>query len=216
MTYLEMINNILRRLRENTVSSPTQNEYAQLIGILVNDAKREVENSWQWSGLRQNIAIPTVNGTTTYELSDSVNRISIFDIYNDTDNHYLKYVQSSWMREQLNGDSPDSGSPLYYTYSTGVGVDGDTKIDVYPTPDGTYDLIVNAALREGDLVNNADTTLMPSQPILLLAYAKAVEERGEDAGVNSSSAYFMAKGSLGDHIALDAQRHPEELIWNEV
>ncbi len=45
-TYLSMVNDVLTRLRESTVSSVTQNDYSSLIGSLVNDAKREVEDAW--------------------------------------------------------------------------------------------------------------------------------------------------------------------------
>ena len=49
----------------------------------------------------------------------------------------------------------------------------------------------------------------------MLAYALAVEERGEDGGMNPVSAYARAKNALDDAIALDAIKHPEETIWYE-
>ena len=42
MTYLELVNNVLRRLREREVPTVTANTYSKLIAVLVNDAKREV------------------------------------------------------------------------------------------------------------------------------------------------------------------------------
>jgi len=57
---------------------------------------------------------------------------------------------------------------------------------------------------------------VPTHPVAQLTYAKAVEERGEDGGVSSSSAYATAQRSLSDSIAMDAQKHEEELIWQEV
>ena len=59
MTYLEMVNNILKRLRERQVSSVNENTYSALIGVLINDAKREVENAWDWSALRTSFAATT-------------------------------------------------------------------------------------------------------------------------------------------------------------
>ena len=41
----------------------------------------------------------------------------------------------------------------------------------------------------------------------------AIEERGEDGGVNSSSAYARADQVLKDAVALDAAKHPEETQW---
>ena len=39
MTYKDLVNNVLRRLRETEVSSVQTNSYSKLIGDLVNDAK---------------------------------------------------------------------------------------------------------------------------------------------------------------------------------
>ena len=48
MTYLQIVNKVLRRLRENEVSSINENPYSLLIGDLVNVVKREVEDAWDW------------------------------------------------------------------------------------------------------------------------------------------------------------------------
>ena len=45
MTYLEIVNKVLVRLRENEVTSLTENSYSKLIADLVNVVKREIENS---------------------------------------------------------------------------------------------------------------------------------------------------------------------------
>ena len=47
MTYLELINGVLRRLRENTVSTANETDYSSMIGDLINDAKTTVESSWE-------------------------------------------------------------------------------------------------------------------------------------------------------------------------
>ena len=49
MTYLDAINRVLRRLREDEVSSVTSTAYSKLIGDYVNDAVRLVEDAWDWS-----------------------------------------------------------------------------------------------------------------------------------------------------------------------
>jgi hypothetical protein len=41
----------------------------------------------------------------------------------------------------------------------------------------------------------------------------ALEERGEDGGMSAVSAKALAQNFLSDAIALDANKHPEELIW---
>ena len=44
MTYLELINDVLIRLRETTVAANGETTYSTLIGKFVNDAKRQVED----------------------------------------------------------------------------------------------------------------------------------------------------------------------------
>jgi hypothetical protein len=41
------------------------------------------------------------------------------------------------------------------------------------------------------------------------AYARALVERGEDGGLNSSEAYQLYRSMLADYIALESTRYPE-------
>ena len=61
MNFLDATNQVLRRLRERTVGSVTENDYSILVGILLNDAKDEVEAAWNWSGLRNTITVTTTS-----------------------------------------------------------------------------------------------------------------------------------------------------------
>jgi hypothetical protein len=51
---------------------------------------------------------------------------------------------------------------------------------------------------------------------VLLAFAKAVEERGEDGGNSSQYAFGTGMRALADEIAYDAARRPEDTIWYPV
>jgi hypothetical protein len=53
--------------------------------------------------------------------------------------------------------------------------------------------------------------LVPSKLIVQNAYARALVERGEDGGLNSSEAYALYKSMLADYIALEATRTPENM-----
>ena len=91
MTYLNLVNNILRRLRERTVSTVEENAYSTLIGVLVNDAKEEIENAWNWSALRTTLSATTTSGTFNYELNGSQNRFRMLNVVNDTGNFFMEY-----------------------------------------------------------------------------------------------------------------------------
>lgn len=212
MTYLELVNNVLKRLRERTVNSVSESTYSELIGVLVNDAKSEVENAWNWSALRNTLTLTTSSGIFNYELNGTGNNFSVMDVVSENGNFFMEYrTQHDFNQFYLN-QTPTSGIPRYYNFN-GVSSDGDTLVDVYPKPDAVYTIYFNIIQRTVDLSSDADTLTVPSQPVLLLAYAKAVEERGEDAGMSTTSAYATAQRMLNDAIAQDAQRHTEELEW---
>ena len=97
-----------------------------------------------------------------------------------------------------------------------MSADGDTLVDIYPVPDGAYTLRFNVTKRNLPLSADADETVLPTRPIILLATAMAIEERGEDGGQQSINAYGAARSALADEIALDAARHPEDTIWYQV
>lgn len=214
MSYLDLVNNILKRLRERTVSSINESSYSSLIAVLLNDAKETVENSWNWSGLRTTLTATTSNGIFNYELNGSQNSLTILDVINVEENIFLKPKGSHEFNRFFLSDNVGTGSPYWYSYN-GISSDGDTQVDFYPIPDGVYTIRFNCVLRTGDLTEDSDTLSVPSKPIELLAYALAVEERGEDGGANPVSAYARANNALQDAITLDSNKHSEELVWYE-
>ena len=174
-----------------------------------------MENSWSWSGLRNTLTATTVEDTFNYELNGTLNRLTVLDVVNDTADHFMQYrTAHDFNNFFLNSSNPTKGTPYYYSFN-GISTDGDTLIDVYPIPDGVYDLRFNVVLRTDDVTSDADTFAIPTKPIELLTYAMAVEERGEDGGINPVSAYARATTSLNDFISLDAAKYPEETIWYE-
>ena len=66
MTYLQLVNAVMKRLRESTVTSVDQNTYSALVGELVNESKRIVENAWDWEALRSDITFNTSDGDYIY------------------------------------------------------------------------------------------------------------------------------------------------------
>jgi hypothetical protein len=104
------------------------------------------------------------------------------------------------------------GSPKYFNFN-GVNTNGDTQVDLYPIPNGAYDIRFNLIKPQVPLSANADKMLVVSEPVIFLAYAKALAERGEDAGIFSNEAYVMYKQSLADAIAIETGRYIEEQEW---
>ena len=215
MNYLAAINSVLVRLRERQVESINENDYSSLIGILINDSIQEVEQTWDWSALRQSLTVTTSNGVFNYQLTGSQNSIKVLGVVNATTESDVAYQTANWFNDRYLTPSPATGSPSYYSFN-GVSTDGDTLVDLYPKPDAVYTVRFNVVQRSEDLEAPSTRILCPHRPIVLLAYAKAVEERGEDNGQTGNSAYIAAANSLSNAIALDASKHPEETEWYSV
>ena len=215
MTYLQLVNSVLRRLREEQVATVAQNSYSQLIGELVNEAKETVENSWDWTGLRTTIVISTVASTYTYTMTGSQNKIQILDVINDTGNTFMQRKSNSWMRNLfLNNSAPES-QPQFYNLKA-LDDAGDNIFEVYPIPDKVYDLNFSVVKREGYLTEDTDKLKVPTNPVILLATALASRERGETGGTAAAEQFALADRALSDMIAYDAAQHPDETIWAAV
>lgn len=213
MTYLEIVNGVLRRLREDEVSTVSQSSYSKMIGDLVNDAKGVVETAWDWSALRTTITITTQANIFNYILTGTQNKVEALDVLNDTSNIFMEFRPSQWFNEKYLLGEPTTGSPVYWTYN-GVDVNGDTQVDLYPKPDGEYILRFNCIKRNGNLEADADKLMIPFEPVLHLALALAARERGETGGTSTPEYFAIADRYLSDAVAIDSQKHPTEIIWH--
>ena len=209
MTYLQLVNSVLRRLRETEVSSVSDNAYSKMIGDFVNDAKRNVEDSYNWNALYDTLSATTSADVFNYVLTGSGQRFRVVDILNDTSNWFLQEKPTSWFDQQFLLTTPSKGSPMYYNFN-GVNSSGDTQVDIYPIPDAAYNIRFNIVLPQVELSNNADILKVPHEPVIFLAYARALAERGEDGGLASSEAAALYRQSLADAIALESGRYSEE------
>lgn len=215
MTYLELVNAVLRRLREKEVGTVSQTAYSKLIGDFINEAKAEIENAWDWSSLRTTLALNTTSGIFNYELNGTQNNFEILDVWNDTSNIEMKPKSAHWFNAEFLTAEPQAGQPMFYNFN-GVSPDGDAQVDIYPVPDKTYSLLFNVSMRNRVLNDDNDVIYVPHRPVILLALSMAIEERGEDGGQQSINAYQMAQSAISDEIAYDAARHPEDTVWYSV
>lgn len=212
MTFLEAVNNVLRRLRETEVTSVTDTAYSKMIGTLINDAKTQVENAYSWNALQSPIVVTTAAGTSDYVLTGSGSRFRVLDVVDDTNNTAVNLVQWPYIARQQRMGSVGPTAPYNYAFN-GVDSNGDTKVTLWPTPDGVYDIAFTCIVPQADLSADADVINVPSLPIVLGAYARAVAERGEDQGFVSSEAYGLYKDALSDAIAIESSRTSDDASW---
>ena len=214
MTYLEIVNKVLRRLRENEVSSVQETPYSRLIGDLINVVKREVEDAWNWSALRDTIIATTVADTRAYVLTNARDRFRVLDVYNDSANYILKPIYQEDQTINLIGGGNQTGKPIYYSFN-GI-YNGDPVIDLYPIPDSVYAINFNLVIPQDDFTLPGEVLLVPYQPVILNAYMKALVERGEDGSTQYQWAAKMYGEALSTAIAQDEARLPGETYFYAV
>jgi hypothetical protein len=73
-----------------------------------------------------------------------------------------------------------------------------------------YSLLFSVIVPQALLALDGTSVLVPDSLVVQNAYARALVERGEDGGLNSSEAYQLYKSMLSDQIALEGTRYPEE------
>lgn len=215
MTYLELVNAVLRKLREDEVTTVAESPYSTMIGDIVNDAKQLVEDSWDWTSLRDSHTITTVSGTFVYSLTDFTPRSKVLYANNETENMSVRQQSLQKLRDMRLGAEDQRGNVQFFSVS-GTDSNGDLQVLVWPTPDSTETLTVYGVKRPPALVADADTLSVPSQPVIQWAYSYALRERGETGGDSGAEQAIFAKNDLSTAIALDANHHPEELIWTTV
>ena len=215
MTYFNIMNNVLRRLREQEASDVNSNEYNTMVGDFINDAKVLVEEATDWSALRSTIIINTVANDNQYSLTGCGDNVKVMSALNDTKNFFLSYQTKDWFNEQLYLNDVVDGDAHYYTFD-GLDANGDTQILVSPRPNSVQTLRFDVIKRQADLVNNTDVLLVPSKPVIHLAVALLARERGETGGTSTAEYFAIADKYLSDAIAIDAAKHPEELVYRTV
>lgn len=215
MTYLNLMNNVLRRLREEEVTSVTATTYSKMVSDYINDAKKMVEEATDWSALRETIIVTTAASDNTYSLTGAGNNVKVMSVINDTQNCFMEYQTKDWFNDALYIANAVEGAPKYFTYNS-VDGNGDTQVLVGPTPDGVYTLRFDVVKRQADLSSNTDTLLVPAMPVVHLTVALLARERGETGGTSAAEYFAVADRFLSDAIAIDAAKHPEEMVFRTV
>ena len=219
MTYRELINEVLVRLREETVSSDwsgaindssTINDYQKVIGSLINDAKRSIESYHDWLVLRETVNVSTVASTKNYNLS-SGQEFKVLDVVNNSTGNQLAQVSRTYLNSIMYPTDP-TGEPNYYGFN-GADSSNNLKVDLSPIPDVVQTISFDIVKYQDTLTSATTVVKIPHQPIILGAYARAIAERGEDGGTQSSIAAQEAASSLAQAVMMDSGNAKYENDW---
>ena len=219
MTYRELINQVLIRLREDTIATDWSGNindatnvsaYHKLIGSLVNDSKRSTEERHDWLNLRETKDIDTVSGTKNYNLS-SGQEIKILDVINNDTGQHLNQVSRLYINT-VKYPTDDTGEPLYYSFN-GSDSSNNLKVDLSPVPTAVHKVSFDIVKYQDNLSTAASVLKIPAQPVILGAWARAISERGEDGGTQSSAMAVEANEALKQAIMLDSGNTQYETDW---
>jgi hypothetical protein len=205
ISYLSAVNQVLVRLRESQVTTVAQNSYSQLIGALINDAKREIEDSWQWSFLQDTISFSTVAGTYFYDIAATATDIRTTQGFENQLRNEASFTDQAIKFAVINQNAlgPPGVWQLIESPTSTTAGQWNKRVLLYQIPDKVYTMkmyIVNPQL---DLVNDTDLMLCPTAPVVLKAYLFALFERGEELGEQLTLTTDKVEQSLSDAIAFD-------------
>jgi hypothetical protein len=209
-TYLDLVNDVLVRMREPQVTTVSENTVSALVGKYINDAKRQVSDAYDWDAFNTPITVNTIANTTgPYSITGAGVRYKTMDVINTTSFYELSPLShANYDSFYYTTPTPTKGLPMYYSIK-GVDTSGDIKVNFWPVPDAVYSIRFSLIVPEADFTTDASTTLLAKEPIVLGAFARALVERGEDGGLSSSEAYALYKSCLSDLISLELARSPE-------
>ena len=219
MTFRGLINEILIRLREETIASDwtgdindstTVTDYQKVIGSLVNDTKRSVESYHDWLVLRETVNIDTVATTKNYNLS-SGQEFKVLDVVNNSTGYQLTQVTRHYLNSIMYPTDP-TGEPTYYGFN-GADTSNNLKVDLSPIPIAAQTISFDIVKYQDELTAASTVIKIPSKPVVLGAWARSIAERGEDGGTQSSIAAQEATNSLNQAIMIDGGNAKYETDW---
>jgi len=221
MIYRDIINEVLRRLREDQMTDWSGNlssangptDYHKMVGDFVNDAKYEVEHYWDWQVLRVTSAISTTDGTMSYSLLGAGRDFKVLDVIDTSTGIVLNQMSSSDINTRVFPTANIAkGEPSSYGFN-GIDDNLDMVVDLWPLPNDTRRINFNV-VKSQDKLQLAEThCYVNEQAVILGAYMRALAERGEDGGTQVSVAAGEYVNILSRAVQIDAGKTQMEMTW---
>lgn len=212
-TYLSLVNSVMKRLREPTVTSVSQNTLSSLVGEFVNEAKSLVERAHDWKSLESTVTVNTVASTKVYSLTGVGDDPKFLLAYNSTNKFPLKLKAYSEIQEKYIVSGSVSGTPLEFGFE-GVDSNGDLEIETYPTPNAVETLTFRVKSFTEDLSDENDTIVVPARPIIQVALAMSIAERGEEGSLSAVEQMALADRFVADYVATASNSTPGKYDWS--
>jgi hypothetical protein len=222
-TQLQIVNSVLTRLRESTVSSVASSDYSKLIGEFVNDAKSQMEDMWFWTVNETEIDTSILGDSSTreYDLTATTDRSFLIRAQYDqtpmaydvtsSENAQLCDIPLKDLREFRNtARTIDDTLAQPVLFSLKPDSDGrGWSIELQQASSSARTWRTYWYVPQADLAvdGTADSTeiLLPARPIRMLALYAAQYERGEaqPGGKEEQDAHTAVAAAM----ELDMQTH---------
>jgi hypothetical protein len=233
MTLLEIVNRVLRRLREDEVADLTTDPYSTLLAEFVADAHREVVEAHDWAVFDHDLVVVVTAGQTDYDLASGsadlysgtgtshrslvrYHRDMPMAYYFDTLAEYQSGTNGSLLAQlhpeeqayQIVNRNDYTNEPSGFALVPQATVDALTlKLDTEPTVGG----YIYVRFHTPEALIDVDTDVAreiyaPSAPVLARAIYYALNERGEEMGEPGNVAEVRSDNALAAAIETDRIR----------
>ena len=210
MTYLDLVNQVLLRLRDDKIGAFTDDVYVETIKTLVNDAKFFVENSWEWNINRHVDKFIANKNAVTLPNSN----LTGYRLYNvrDTNGRRLRLIPKGYALDKVKASPSEKPWGYYHAGRNQT----EQAVGIFPPPVNNPVFEAEAYYPSPPLVAEGDVLYIPALPVIMYATAFAVRERGETGGTSSQEWTAFAQQALKDAISKDTLWNPDEFTWQEV
>jgi hypothetical protein len=222
LTFVQIINRVLERLRESAVTNYNDTDYSTFIAGIVNQVKSEIEDATYWHQMRETFSVSTTNNTSQYSLTGSQMNAVIIDAWNTTVGLQLSRGSVAGFNSKFfgvgSGNSVQTGSPTEYL-PAGYDVNFDVVVDVWPIPvTGKLDTLkFNAYVPQADLAANATVPLVPQNVLIEETIARALLERGDEGAAqpdpSTPGGKFIRTDLLSQAVIRNQGADPTETDW---
>ena len=90
---------------------------------------------------------------------------------------------------------------------------GDLEVELYPIPNGVQTLTFRVSRVTPDLSDENDVILVPQRPIVQLATAMSIAERGEEGSISAVEQIALADRFVSDYVATQANTEHGKYDW---
>ncbi len=212
MTYIDLINRVLRRLREDTVVTSTETDYSRVVADIISEIHQECVSEHDWSSMRHEITLALIPSQKAYNLGLTIaNGGNVPNTQRITNNDsYVVFDENNapmaWLFADTSDDQGDqmimvapttmetlhqrdrdltNELPYHFSYRLHPSNEG-LELSVWPLPTVAKTVRLVMWTPSSELVPDGTmdntTLLVPWRPIYLGALMLAQNERGEEIG----------------------------------